>query len=51
MSLGGNVGSEIEDAYYSYLYEKGFLIVAAAGNEGNDEYSYPASHKAVSRCR
>jgi serine protease len=44
MSLGGPAFSQIEDDYYNYLYGRGFLIIAAAGNAGSSEYSYPASY-------
>lgn len=47
MSLGGGGYSEIEDFVYDFLYDEGFLVVAAAGNSGNSDHSYPASYKAV----
>mmetsp|Transcript_25682 Transcript_25682/g.39468 ORF Transcript_25682/g.39468 Transcript_25682/m.39468 type:complete len:178 (+) Transcript_25682:570-1103(+) len=47
MSLGGGGYSELEDFVYDYLYDEGFLVVAAAGNDGNSDKSYPASYKSV----
>jgi subtilisin family serine protease len=44
MSLGGPTFSQVEDDYYNYLYSRGFLIIAAAGNAGNSEDSFPASY-------
>jgi len=48
MSLGcNNCYTEIENDFYEDLYGKGVLIVAAAGNSANSDFSYPASYKSV----
>ena len=47
MSLGGTYNSPLEEAYYNHLYDQGILIIAAAGNEGNDALAYPASYNVV----
>ena len=47
MSLGGPVSSGIENTIYQFLYDEGFLVVAAAGNAGDSTYSYPASYPTV----
>ena len=49
--LNGSFGSaqtnEAEEAICDALQERGVLFVAAAGNRGNTEYSYPASYESV----
>lgn len=48
MSLGGGGFSTFEaNAYKRIFEEEDILIVAAAGNGGNTQYSYPASYDAV----
>jgi len=50
MSLGcsGNqCFSQTEAEAYEELYDEGILIIAAAGNDGNNQKSYPASYPAV----
>ena len=48
MSLGGGAPSNIEaNQFKSYYENDGVLIVAAAGNSGNNDLSYPASYPAV----
>jgi len=48
MSLGGEKSSAVEDAC-EYAYDKGVLLVAAAGNDGpcSDCVSYPAAEPEV----
>merc|ERR1711862_953913 len=48
LSLGSSGSSETTMAYYDELYEdRGVLVVSAAGNRGNEQYSYPASYASV----
>jgi subtilisin family serine protease len=47
MSLGGNVKSTFEQAAFNDYYSQGVLSVAAAGNAGNNQKSYPASYPSV----
>ncbi len=48
MSLGSNAFSYIEEIAYSRIYyEDDVLLVAAAGNDGNELYTYPASYPTV----
>ncbi|MGH8459195.1 MAG: S8 family serine peptidase, partial [Nevskiales bacterium] len=47
MSLGGNVKSNFEQAAFNNYYNQGVLSVAAAGNGGNNQKSYPASYPSV----
>lgn len=48
MSLGGPIGNPIERDFFQTVYEElNVLVVAAAGNSGNNRYSYPASYDAV----
>jgi len=48
MSLGcNNCYTKTEDDFYSSMYESGVLLVAAAGNSGNSDFSYPASYSSV----
>ena len=42
LSLGGDFSNVIEDALH-YAYESGSLAIAAAGNDGIGELTYPAS--------
>ena len=48
MSLGGGGFSQTaSDTYDSIFAENDVLLIAAAGNGGNTEYSYPASYNSV----
>jgi serine protease len=47
MSLGGSFSSTTERNAFQSLYDAGVLSVAAAGNGGNTQMSYPASYDAV----
>jgi len=48
MSLGGGGSSIFEAEAYERIYrEDDVLLVAAAGNFGNSQYSYPASYTSV----
>jgi subtilisin family serine protease len=46
MSLGGPIDDLLADGYQA-LYDRGILIVAAAGNDGAPVNSYPASYPSV----
>jgi subtilisin family serine protease len=48
MSLGGPIPSDQENKLFSDLYNfNGILSIAAAGNDGNSDYGYPASYDTV----
>jgi subtilisin family serine protease len=47
MSLGGSKSSVTEKRGFATLYSQGILPIAAAGNDGNTAYSYPASYDSV----
>lgn len=47
MSLGGSGSSSAEGAAFQNAYDSGVLSIAAAGNGGNTQHSYPASYDAV----
>ncbi|HEY0660018.1 MAG TPA: S8 family serine peptidase [Lysobacter sp.] len=47
MSLGGGGKSKTEERAFAKLDAAGILSVAAAGNDGNTTYSYPASYPTV----
>ncbi|HLN61046.1 MAG TPA: S8 family serine peptidase [Symbiobacteriaceae bacterium] len=47
MSLGGSLKSRTEETAYNNAYNKGVLIIAAAGNDGNNRISYPAGYANV----
>ena len=47
MSLGGGRGSREERDTFEDLYNNGIIAVAAAGNSGNSDFSYPASYETV----
>lgn len=47
MSLGGTFKSRTEERAFSDAWNRGRLSVAAAGNDGNTRYSYPASYSSV----
>jgi subtilisin family serine protease len=47
MSLGGTHYNKEQDDLCTQIYEKGCIVVAAAGNENTEEKSYPAAYKNV----
>jgi parallel beta-helix repeat protein len=47
MSLGGSEDSSAIHDAIKYAYNHGVLLVAAAGNEGNDLENYPAAYEGV----
>ena len=47
MSLGGGGASKLMEDAIDYAYQKGVVIVAAAGNEGRNSSSYPARYPHV----
>lgn len=47
MSLGSNTYVQTEADAFQAFYDSGVLPIAAAGNDGNTAYSYPASYPAV----
>lgn len=47
MSLGGGSSSTAERNALQSFNNQGILLVAAAGNDGNSSFSYPASYDAV----
>ena len=47
MSLGGSDPSEFERAKFDELNAQGILVIAAAGNDGNTDYNYPASYPSI----
>jgi subtilisin family serine protease len=47
MSLGGGMKSRTEETAFNSASSKGVLSVAAAGNGGNSQLSYPASYPIV----
>jgi hypothetical protein len=47
MSLGGSTSSLTEKRGFATLYSNGILSIAAAGNDGNTTFSYPASYDSV----
>lgn len=47
MSLGSNIYSKVEESVITALIEKGVIIIAAAGNNGKNEYFYPSCYKGV----
>jgi len=47
MSLGGSFKSRTEEMAFRDLYNQGILSVAAAGNAGSNQKSYPASYPSV----
>lgn len=47
MSLGSSYNSPAQDAICQELYDRGCLIIAAAGNENTEDYSYPAAYDSV----
>lgn len=47
MSLGGSFRNRFEERQFNQLYNAGVLSVAAAGNNGSTQRSYPASYDSV----
>ncbi|WP_407646762.1 S8 family serine peptidase [Fluctibacter halophilus] len=47
MSLGGGSSSTAESNAMQTFVNQGVMLVAAAGNDGNSSFSYPASYDAV----
>jgi len=47
MSLGGGGASNYERNAMDDFYANGMLLIAAAGNDGNNSFSYPASYDSV----
>jgi len=47
MSLGGGRPTRFESSVFDLLAEEGIVSIAAAGNSGNTQFSYPASYPAV----
>jgi serine protease len=47
MSLGGGSSSTTERNAFQSLYDAGILSIAAAGNAGTTQHSYPASYASV----
>ncbi|MCC2607068.1 S8 family serine peptidase [Planctobacterium marinum] len=47
MSLGGGSSSTSESNAMQGFNDQGIMLVAAAGNDGNSTFSYPASYDAV----
>jgi len=47
MSLGGPSSNRKEQRTFDTLYSQGILSIAAAGNDGNTAYNYPASYDSV----
>jgi len=47
MSLGGDFPTRAEGVAFQAAYNKGVLSIAAAGNDGDNGYSYPASYSSV----
>lgn len=47
MSLGGSFKSRTEDQAFTQAYNEGILPIAAAGNGGNTQTSYPAGYTSV----
>jgi hypothetical protein len=47
MSLAGPYYSSYENTKFQELYDQGILLVAAAGNNGDTFYNYPASYNSV----
>ena len=47
MSLGGGIASDFERDAFQTFFDDGILSIAAAGNDGDSSYSYPASYSSV----
>ena len=47
MSLGGGAANNTEENAFNAFTDNGGLVIAAAGNDGNNVRSYPAGYKSV----
>lgn len=47
MSWGGSSSSSVEQMIYDYAHQKGIILIAAAGNNGNQTPFYPANYNHV----
>jgi subtilisin family serine protease len=47
MSLGGGGPTSFEEKTYQRMAKKGILVIAAAGNDGDNSTSYPAGYASV----
>mmetsp|Transcript_25129 Transcript_25129/g.61969 ORF Transcript_25129/g.61969 Transcript_25129/m.61969 type:complete len:587 (+) Transcript_25129:164-1924(+) len=47
LSLATEMKTSTEEAVYQRIYDRGVLLIGAAGNLGNAAVSYPASHRTV----
>ena len=47
MSLGGSMKVKTEETAFANAFSAGVLSIAAAGNDGNNRMSYPASYSSV----
>ena len=47
MSLGGGASSSVEEAAFNNFSANGGLVLAAAGNDGNNVRSYPAGYSSI----
>lgn len=47
MSLGGPVYTQIEQTALENAWKQGIILIAAAGNEGHEQSSYPAAYNFV----
>jgi len=47
MSLGGGAANNTEENAFNAFTDRGGLVIAAAGNDGNNVRSYPAGYKSV----
>ncbi|MCS6913118.1 MAG: S8 family peptidase [Myxococcales bacterium] len=45
MSLGGRLYSQVLAAAVQYAYDRGVVVVCAAGNDGRGKVSYPAANR------
>jgi len=47
LSLGSGSYTSASAIFYQSLYDQGILVISAAGNGYNDDFSYPASYSSV----